>query len=238
MNVSIFLLCYNERIHLPYTVAHYKKYIPSCTITIYDNESTDGSPDIARELGCNVISWNSGNIIDDHKYRDIKNTCWKSVHDGWVIVCDMDEWLCITEDELRAEKEAGTTIITTRGIDMVGESKQVDLSDINLHEIKKYFESSGLSKRSCFLREKITEINYAHGAHTVTPRGTVVYSKKIYLNKHLCHLGAEFLVDKTLKRHERSVLMRSQGLAIHYTNNVDAITNFYYNALERAATLE
>jgi hypothetical protein len=49
--MNVFLLCYNERAMLPHTVNHYKKHLPSCTITVYDNESTDGSAALARQLG-------------------------------------------------------------------------------------------------------------------------------------------------------------------------------------------
>lgn len=58
---------------------HYKKYLPSCKITIYDNESTDNSKELALLLGCEVITWNSNNIIDDYLYINIKNNCWKTV---------------------------------------------------------------------------------------------------------------------------------------------------------------
>jgi hypothetical protein len=140
--INVFILCFNESVLLPHTIKHYKKYLPSCNITIYDNESTDNSVEIAKSHGCNVISWSSNNIIDDNKYKEIKNNCWKGLNDGWVIMIDMDEFLCIKENELINEMREGTTILTVKGLDMVGESNTIDLSDIDLQNINKFIKFS------------------------------------------------------------------------------------------------
>lgn len=235
--INIFLLCYNECILLPQTIYHYRYFFPSANITIYDNESTDNSVELAKSLGCNVISWNSNNMIDDLKYKDIKNNCWKNVENGWIIMADMDEWLCISEQNLKEEEEKGTTIIKTKGLDMIGESNREDLTDINLHSIIKYIDNEFMSKKLCFHRNSIQEINYEAGAHYCSPVGNVVYSSKTYIIKHMSQLGLPFILNKTKNRYERSECMRNQGMAIHYTDDIEQITNNYNSLLLYSSTL-
>lgn len=237
MEINIFILCHNESNLLPHTIKHYRKYLPSCKITIYDNESTDNSVELALSLGCNVISWNSNNIIDDHKYSEIKNNCWKNITNGWIIMIDMDEFVCVTEDELLYEKTNGTSVLQIKGLEMIGESNTVDLTDIDLQEINKYIDKDEESKKLCFLRENVTDMNYGIGAHQCNPIGDIKYSSKIYYNKHMNNLGLNYIIDKTFKRCERSALMRSQGFAHHYANPPEQIKGFYCDALNNCKFL-
>ena len=237
-NINVFIICYNESAMLPHTIKHYRKYLPNCTITILDNQSTDNSVEIATSLGCNCITWNTNNIIDDYKLRDLKNNCWKNVQSGWIIVADMDEFLYVTEKELEREYVQGTTILRVKGYDMNGESNTTDLTDIDLQQIVKYVDNNLESKNLCFLREKITDINYDFGAHTCHPQGYIQYSSPVYINKHMVNLGLPYLIDKMIKRYERSIEMRKRGLATHYTSNVTEITNRYNTALHNSKILD
>jgi hypothetical protein len=238
IDINIFLLCYNESALIPHMVKHYKKYLPSCKITIYDNESTDNSVEIAKELGCSIVSWNSNNQIDDFKYKEIKNNCWKTIENGWIIMADMDEFLCVTEEELFKEKIAGTSILNTLGYDMVGESKTIDLTDIDLQEIKKYCINEFISKKCCFLREKISEINYGNGAHSCSPQGEIIYSSTTYLNKHMKFLGLDYLIKIFTSRYERAEEMRKHGLAMHYQKDTLIIEEMYNNFIKNSKLLE
>ena len=237
MDINVFLLCFNESSLIQHTIKHYKKYLPSCKITIYDNESTDNSVEIAKELGCSVISWNSNNVIDDFKYAEIKNNCWKSIDKGWIIMADMDEFLCVTEEELMKEMESGVSILNIKGYDMIGESETVDLSDIDLQNIKKYVHNHYESKKLCFLREKINEINYNCGAHACNPKGKVVYSSHVYINKHMSSLGLKFLTNKYIERYKRAENMRKQGMATHYTSDIDKIKTLYTDGINNCNSL-
>jgi hypothetical protein len=237
MNINVFLLCYNEAFLIPHTVKHYKKYLPSCTITIYDNESTDHSVAIATELGCNIVSWNSNNILDEDKQINLRNNIWKNCKKGWVIMADMDEFLCITEEELLHELRRGVTILNIAGYDMIGESETVDLSDIDLQQIKKYVDSPSEGKKLCFLRQAIKEMFYGPGSHTCMPIGKTVYSSRTYINKHMCMLGLPFLKNKFIERYERSEKMRQKGWSTHYTQDIVKIENMYLDAIHHSKLL-
>jgi len=238
MDINVFLLCYNESVLLPHAVKHYRKYLPSCKITIYDNESTDNSVEIAKSLGCSVISWSTNGATDEFRMTDIKNECWKSVKNGWVIVADMDEFLCVTEENLLEEFIKGTSILQVRGLNMIGESKLLDLSDIDLQLLRKYKDNVWENKNLCFLREKISDINYGHGSHECHPSGNILFSSNEYINKHMSVLGLKFIINRYINRFNRSHLMRSYGFDTHYTDNIDSITESYINDLKTCSILE
>jgi hypothetical protein len=237
MDINIFLVCYNESAIIPHMVKHYKKYLPSCNITIYDNQSTDNSVEIATALGCKCISFNSNDRYDEGMIIKIKNNCWKEVKTGWIIMADMDEFLCVTEQELLDEMKKGTTILRTDGKNMIGESNMIDLSDIDLQEIKKYIDNHWESKNLCFLRDKINNMNYSPGAHKCQPEGVIVYSSKFYINKHMCCLGLKWLIERQLQRYSRNADMRKMNMNIHYINDENRIIREYNELLQTAKTL-
>ena len=238
IDVNIFVLCYNEKILLPLMIQHYKKYIPNCKITILDNMSIDGSDILAKELGCNVIRYDTNGITNDFKMAELKNNCWKHITAGWIIVIDMDEWLCVSQDDLKNEQNEGTTILKVKGMNMIGESKTTDLLDINLHAICKYVDNEYENKNLCFFRNKIDEINYECGAHVCAPIGVIKFSTKTYINKHMDVLGEQYKINKSTNRYAMTHEMRKVGMCGHYTDNIDNIKKLYAASLEHAKILE
>ena len=233
MKVHVYILCYNEEVVISHTIEHYRRNFSDCEFTIYDNKSTDESRNIAKDLSCNIIEWESNNEIDDYKYKDIKNTCWKEQKEGWAIVIDMDEWLAVNDEILKKEEENDVTILKVKGVDMIGESKNILLDDIDLHKIEKCIDYERENKNLCFRvgENYITEMNYDWGAHKCDPKGNVKYSEKTYINKHMAFLGLEFIIDKMIKRFNRSTRMRSVGMAIHYIDDIEKITEQYTTKL-------
>ncbi len=237
MKVSIFLLCHNEEILLKHTINHYRKFLTNVNFTIYDNYSSDNSVKIAKELGCKVIMYDTNNILDEYKITYFKNNCWKQVKDGWIIVCDMDEWLCVTDENLKEENLKGTTILNVKGYNIICDSKFENLKDINLHNESNgvYFQQE--SKNICFAANAITKMNYTHGCHQCNPIGKINFSSKYYLLKHMDILGLPYKIYKHKLRYERSRDMAKKGIAIHYTNDINAITVNFNKSLQLAINL-
>lgn len=230
--VNIFIFCFNEEVLLPHTIKHFKTMLPNSIITICDNESTDNSVKIAKENGCKIFSWHTGIETDIHKKQNISNTCWNYIKEGWVIVCDMDEWLCVTESDLLEETKNGTTILSIKGYNITGKSKDIKLKDVNLHSLDMGYLHNSESKNLCFRLPQIKEMNYGVGAHNSIPKGIIKYSLKTYINKHLNEPGLPFLINKMINRFNRTKRNRLTGKSIHYSNNITTITNNYNRGIK------
>ena len=220
MKVSIYLLCYNEKIYLPITVSYYKSQFPDAKITILDNYSTDNSVKIAKMLGCNVSYWcnsDNGKCENNNKYIsvhtlkngvNIRDRFWPDEEDNtWIITHDMDEFLCINDIQLEYEDKVGTTIIWTNGYNMIGNSQKLDLSDVDLYEISTGYRNNMFDKRVCFKKGPIKKMNFnGEGQHNCKPDGNIVYSKTIYQHYHLKYISDTYLVNRILNVYKPRVV--------------------------------
>lgn len=234
MSLHVYLLCHNEEVLLPHAIEHYRRRVPGVTFTILDNESDDRSVAIATELGCTVQTFTTGDKLNDDVLRDLKNSVWLERTEGWVIVADMDEWLCVTAEDLEREGRAGTTILHTFGLNVFGNSASTTLDDVDLHALNTGQPHPPESKAICFRRPQISAMNYNPGAHKCAPGGDVRWSKRTYVLKHMAWLGRPFIVEKYQKRYARGKEQQLRGLGTHYTDDA-AKVSMQYLAEQHAA---
>jgi hypothetical protein len=255
--IHIFILCYNEELILPHTLRHYRTYLPHAYITLYDNESTDRSREIAEAWGCRVVVWSSGNQQNEYIQQNIKNDVWKSTtpfHEiqidprpecsgkGWKIVVDMDEWVAVTEEQLAEEESQGTSILRLKGVNVIGQSQDALLTDVSPQEIQQWNRITDWkpeNKNLCFLAPPIAKMNYTRGAHACRPEGErVQYSRKIYYNKHMENLGLPFLIRKFTLRKQRNTTMHEHQINLHYTDDISKLTERFQTMVQQSYVVE
>jgi glycosyltransferase involved in cell wall biosynthesis len=233
--VTVHLLCHNEAVLLPRTVAHYRAALPSCRIVVVDNGSTDGSRALAAGLGCTLVAVETEGM-DENALTDVRDGIWRDATTPWVVVADMDEWLDIGQEALDREDAAGTTILRTCGVQVVGSSASPTLADVpDLAALRTGYFSNWFSKRACFKRTAITAMHYGLGAHQAFPRGDVRWSLGCYTLKHYSYLGLPWLRAKWAARAARVCARdRASGTNMHYKVKEEEVVAAWEAAVARA----
>ena len=76
--IAVLIPCYNESKTVEKVVTDFKRALPEATIYVYDNNSTDGTDEIARRAGAVVryeYQQGKGNVIR-RMFRDIDAECY------------------------------------------------------------------------------------------------------------------------------------------------------------------
>jgi glycosyltransferase involved in cell wall biosynthesis len=210
--ITIYTIAYNESVFIKFMIDHYRSRFLNCKIVVYDNESSDDTVDIAKANGCEVISYSTNNQISDKKYLEIKNSCWKTAKTDWVLICDMDELLDITEADLKREDSLGSTIIRAEAYNMVNLEDNLDLPGIT-HGSR----CAPYDKSYCFKKKLIKEINYDPGCHTCKPIGLVKNSEGLYKLYHYKCINPEYQIARYRMYEQRlSEENRKNGWGGHY----------------------
>ncbi len=221
--IHIYTIAYNEEILMEFLINHYKKMFPNCTITVYDNQSTDRTKEIALDYGCEVIEYDSNNEIRDDLYLEIKNNCWKGQKEKWACIVDCDEILFINEEQLLEEENKGITLISFEGWNMITMSDDPDIIDLDLIVGSR---ATQYDKQYLFDTQQITDINYSAGCHYSNPVGDIEYSTDKYRMCHFKALGLNYMI----KRHTEFGKRMSQqnlekGWGFHYLDSAETIKN-------------
>ena len=189
--ITVYTITYNEELLIQFMIDHYRQRFPGCRIVVYDNISTDNTVKIALDNRCEVIPYNTGGQIQDSRYIEIKNNCWKDAKTNWVLICDLDELLEINANQLKTEEKSGTTIVRSTFYTMVNLKNNRDLAGI-----KYGVKNEGAGKCLLFNKKLIKEINYGPGCHACRPVGTAKYSRKTYKLYHYNFIDENLTIKK------------------------------------------
>ena len=78
-HIAVLIPCYNESLTIAQVVADWKTALPEATVYVYDNNSTDGTDEIARKAGdMTVIDVTS--TTKDTDGKETKNTTGFTVY--------------------------------------------------------------------------------------------------------------------------------------------------------------
>lgn len=225
--VTVHVITYNEELMIEFFINHYRKNFPNCKIVIYDNESTDNTIEIAKKYGCEIITYSTNNTLSDQKYLEIKNNCWKTSETDWNIICDCDELIEVTSEDLINEENLGTNCFKFEGFSMMNNT-----DEINISKMKYGFKDVGYGKNYLFNKKYINDINYAPGAHTSNPTLTnpnkLKYSDKIYRALHYKYLSPQYTIDRNSLFDKRlSEENKRKGWGIQYYFSDEKTIKYY-----------
>lgn len=127
--IAILIPCYNESATIKKVVEDFNAVLPEATIYVYDNNSTDGTAEIARDAGAVVkheYRQGKGNVIRS-MFRDIEADCYLMI-DG--------------DDTYPAENaKMMVDLVFNKGVDMVIGNR---LSTTYFTENKRRFHNFGV----------------------------------------------------------------------------------------------
>jgi glycosyltransferase involved in cell wall biosynthesis len=202
MIVHAFTMVHNEEILMPYFMRHYKTFCQK--ITVFDNESSDRTAEIAKDAGAEVIPISTGGKHDVEVLRSVMNEKYR-VSRGiadWVVCAEGDEfyWHPQMTRLLRKYQSKRISLPRIAGYDMVAPEPPRGTGQI-YEEIKRGFRNKLYFKRGVF--DPSLDINFHHGGHHAFPVGRIKEStdRDIFL-LHYRYLGLDYFT-KRYEEHRR-----------------------------------
>lgn len=212
--VTIHQICYNEVQILEFCYNFYRSRFPKAKFVLEDNESNDGSVELAKSLGYEIKTFSTNNQMDDTILSEVRNNCWKNDKTDWVIVCDMDELIDVNEEILIQEQSACNTVIQTWGFQMISLEH-----GFNLEAIKYGFRDGDFYDKSLIFNKRfISNMNWSVGSHKCQPEGVLVkQTEKRYPLLHYKFINEEYVVKRYMDLNSRQSAQNiEKRMSIHY----------------------
>jgi glycosyltransferase involved in cell wall biosynthesis len=220
--VTVYTRAHNESFLIGGMVRHYLARFPGCQVRVYDDGSTDGTGDLAKEAGALVLPINTGGQLDDIDFARWKSQVWHGAATDWVVVCDVDEWLDITSEQLQAEAASGNTVIRTQAWHMVTE-RDGDAPETAARGVRDSFYDKVM-----LWNKRRVQTWFKPGAHVCALAGEAWWSKTPYLMRHMKYMDTEQHVTHHKVMWQRlSGRNKAKGLGHQYSlSEQDVRANF------------
>lgn len=173
LKIEIFTVIKNDAKILPLFIQHYRERFPGCVINVFDNHSTDEGVELCLNAGCNV------GVFDEYTeplLQEFRNNIWKQSDADWVIVCDANELLDISAQDIAALPAQFNVIHADyyNMVDITGDGS--DYAGLTYG-----CPTYPASKCVMFKKSSIKEMNYSIGAHSCNPKPAAYYSEPFKL---------------------------------------------------------
>jgi hypothetical protein len=212
--ITVYLIGYNESYLLPQVDKWWRERF-DCKFVLYDNESTDGTPEQAKELGWEVISFHTEGM-SDKVHMDIKNSCWKTCDTKFCWVSDFDELPGFTENDL-----PDCAAVICEGWEFIDTAYYIK-------DAKYAIQTDGYSKMTLFQPALMIDTNYGAGAHHCDPvvRGEVC-NKTLPLY-HMKWFNPTHALSRAFSLGERqSEDNKQKGWSFHFALPLEDHLNYY-----------
>ena len=113
--IAILIPCYNESKTIEKVITDYKKVLPQADIYVYDNNSTDGTDEIARRSGAIVkyeYKQGKGNVIRS-MFKDIEADCYLMIDGDDTYPCENAKEMCDLVLNAQADMVIGDRLSST-----------------------------------------------------------------------------------------------------------------------------
>jgi len=235
MNIEVFTLTYNNEKMLRYFLRHYSTFCSK--ITIFDNQSTDNTVNVANEYGATVIEYDTGNTFDEATMMEICNNCWKGSEADWVIILAVDEFVYHPEIVKVLETVNGT-VINLPYYNMVAE-KFPETDGQIYDEVVMGLQGPWDKSLTMFCPRALSETNYGPGGHFSNPVGNVILEKNTGINTlHMSELGRDYIREHfRIGASRLSENNKKQGWGGHYYQTEDQWGKIYDENFKNAINI-
>lgn len=114
-NIAVLIPCYNEALTIQKVVADFKRALPEADIYIYDNNSTDGTAESARQSGAVIrheYRQGKGNVIRS-MFRDIDADCYLMIDGDDTYPAESAKEMCRLVLDRKADMVIGDRLSST-----------------------------------------------------------------------------------------------------------------------------